>query len=143
MSPVTETEKAYFAGFFDGEGYIGLAAASKTQMSLRVIIGQKTREVLDMLRASYGGGVYQTTDKRSGRSHFYWDCKSRAAERFVRDIEPYVHVKRAQVDVALEYRDRINEFGAVPYTDAIEYRERIKAINSPMGFGGKKLIASA
>lgn len=138
MSKPTELEKAYFAGFFDGEGYIGLAASSKTTMSLRLIVGQKKPEVLHRMCKHYGGGVYETCSKSNGNCHWYWDCKSKAAEQFIRDIYPYVSVKLPQIEVALEYRDMMNRDGRMDMSEAIEFRERIKSLNSPMGFGRNK-----
>lgn len=34
--PLTETEKAYLAGFIDGEGYIGLTNAGSKNVSKRI-----------------------------------------------------------------------------------------------------------
>ncbi len=137
-----ETEKAYFAGFFDGEGYVGLYKTSAKTMALRVIIGQKTREVLDTLKGFYGGSVYLVTNKKRGSSWYCWEVKSSSAQVFLEDINGYAVVKKQQVAVALEYRDLMNGEEGVSFEDALSYHERIKAINSPMGFGRGKLVVN-
>lgn len=128
---MTVQDKAYFAGFFDGEGYVGLYSNTKTSEAIRVIIGQGKPDVLYELQENYGGSVYPRHDKRSGREHFAWEVRARKAEHFLKDIRPYVRIKKQQVELSLQAMN-------MTYTDKLLIKLKIKSINSPMGFGKLK-----
>lgn len=128
---MTRTDKAYFAGFFDGEGYVGLYTSTKYSEAIRVIVGQGKPDVLYEMQSNWGGSVYPRFDKRNQRPHYAWEIRSRKAEKFLRDILPYIRVKRQQAELAIQAVD-------MNYEDKLLIKLRIKAINSPMGFGIKK-----
>lgn len=101
---LTESRKAWAAGFFDGEGTVGLyAKASRpSTFHLSVEITQKDSIPLALLQRVYGGTI--TTRREGGVSH--WKTQARKASAFLEDIEPYLIVKRKQVLVALDFQAR-------------------------------------
>jgi hypothetical protein len=144
MSKLSETTKAYFAGFFDGEGYVGISKSSSKDFNLRVVLAQKKTEILFKAKEIWGGNVYIQKNSNCG----VWDIKGNLAEIFLRDIQQFVFVKKAQIEVGLDFRDFTSierykrEKSIGHFEKQKEYNEKIKALNSPMGFGKIKIIKS-
>lgn len=108
---ITEKEKAYLAGFFDGEGcvYIGKQNPKHTpvpQHILQVIISQSNESVMRYWQERLGVGVIKEKKyKRDKRKNSYqWFMSAAQAEEFLRLILPYLRIKAPQAEIALEYR---------------------------------------
>lgn len=141
MSKLPEHIKSYFAGLFDGEGYVGISKSSSKNYNLRVVIAQKKTEVLYIAKEIWSGNVYIQKKTNCG----VWDIKGKLAEKFLRDIQPYSIVKKSQIEVGLEFRDfvSIDKYSRNKSIEHLEtqkgFNEKIKSLNSPMGFGIKKI----
>lgn len=90
--PKWRPTSAWVAGFFDGEGCV-----SVTSNRLYTSVVQSKREILDKLAKEYGGAVY------SNRSWFQWRLNGQHCEHFLRDMLPYLFVKKKAVLAALEF----------------------------------------
>jgi hypothetical protein len=108
------------AGFFDGEGCIHLQMDTrqnrKAVFSLQVCITQKTRKELDEIMSEFGGQVYQ----HSGGC-FRWRVTSLTALKFLEAVQPYCHIKKEQVDLAIQFANslrRVN-MGCIPQDDEV------------------------
>lgn len=99
-------ELSYLAGFFDGEGSINLLTRKRkhwnVEYQLTVAIGQKDGETLDWIKEKFGGNVYLV--KRDGS--FFWAASNRQAEKFLRNILPFLKYKRPQAELALTFFDK-------------------------------------
>lgn len=99
---------AWAAGFVDGEGCIRAhvtrndntgPVATPTTTRLRLVVGQKVREPLDLLCDGFGvGGVYQ---RRLSRLYI-WNVNTRQAEQVIRALLPYLVVKKADALASLD-----------------------------------------
>ena len=89
-------QRAYFAGFFDGEGSLGIYPNNVGGYGLRVSVGQKLLTQLERLQSVYGGGI-------SKKDCSVWTVCGLNAYNFVTDIYPWVQEKRDQVELAIEY----------------------------------------
>lgn len=140
----TREINAYFAGFFDGEGYIGVYNTSTKfkNLNLRITIGQGTKEILLKGQNRWGGCVYKRIDKRNDREHYVWEIVGQKASLFLDDIYPFVIVKKKQCTIAKAFKQiQRLRFGSEKRPQYIidqtfRMRDEIKALNSPMGFGG-------
>ena len=105
---------AYAAGLFDGEGCVDIYKASVSKASkspsfmLRVVITQKQGEIMNWLENKFGGAVQLS--KRSDNYIYRWDIRSQAAKRFLLLIQPYVLIKKEQVNLAIEYEERKSKY---------------------------------
>lgn len=96
----------YVAGFFDGEGCIVISYSeaspkrSYRKMSLMVSVAQKNPEVLYLIRGMFGGQIQ--INKRTGCHSLRWS--PRAGGIFLKEIYPYLVVKKKQAELALQYR---------------------------------------
>lgn len=111
----------YAAGFVDGEGSITIAArADSRYAALCVTVANTYHAVLVDLCERWGGSVHDdSTRKRFGhRQIWFWRIDAAKAERFLRDVAPFLRVKRRQADIAFELRGLTdNTLGNHPLSD--------------------------
>lgn len=107
-NPMTEIEKAYIAGFFDGEGSVAINKRRGAPPCLSVRIFQSEETILHWVKAVFGGGsIHRRSPNRSDhavketRPRYQWAADSAAAREFLTAIRPFVKVKSQQVDLAL------------------------------------------
>jgi hypothetical protein len=108
---------AYVAGFFDGEGAIGLSVAKQLVYSdeyrLRAELSQRIefRCILDRVCTEFGGRVtirHQSRKNAKWADIALWVVVKRSEVRlFLETLLPYLVVKRARADLALEYLDLV------------------------------------
>ena len=106
--------KAYAAGIFDGEGYVDIYKASTSTASkspslmLRIIISQKDGLVMNWLQDNFGGNV--VLERRKETYIYRWDIRSQAAKRFLLQIQPFVLIKKEQIDLAIKYEEEKEKY---------------------------------
>ena len=112
---LTEPQKAYLAGFIDGEGYIGLTFQRKKETSQHsatpryhpyLIIANNNSSVLFFIKDIIGEGrVYRL--KRSKENQLpgfqYKLTKTNTLEALLSAIEPYLFVKQQQTKLLIKY----------------------------------------
>lgn len=104
-----DTEAAYAAGLFDGEGSVTLTRNHPLRWpSPQVSVASNDREVLEWLKGRFGGVI--TTKKPRLSTHsisFDWKLTDRRALAFLRLISPYLLIYRKQRRVELLLTDYI------------------------------------
>lgn len=109
---------AYAAGLFDGEGMIRMTSHIHRDKVTRIyqiqcVLGVVHRPVIEALKEEYGGSIHENRhDLRSPRNRivFQWAIASQKAASFMRRIQPYVVIKRDQLELALEFQSHIDEW---------------------------------
>lgn len=103
---------AYIAGFFDGEGSIGVYTNGSGGCHLKLQVVQTesiaSYELLSELAQYYGGSVahIKPWDKYV-KWKYNWQVSSNKAAEFLQDVAPFLRLKWDQVQVALAwYRQR-------------------------------------
>ncbi len=106
-------ELAYAAGVIDSDGYIGVKRSTYAQRvrgdagqavyAPRVMVKQVTPQAIDLLHSIFGGyrGDAQPSAAR-GRPLFTWEVHSANALRACEAVLPYLRIKRAQAENAIE-----------------------------------------
>ena len=97
----------YIAGFFDGEG--SLVHNGK---GYRANISQTNKEVLDEIKYFSGVGLVCKITKRQAQwkdSWVYYVSKQKDVDFFVRNILPFVYVKKDKIIETIPKLDRILE----------------------------------
>jgi hypothetical protein len=94
------TEVAYLAGFFDGEGSIGITGGS-----LCARISNTYRPILERFQKIFGGtiSVHSMGDEKS-RLSWVWTSYGDTAQTALEILEPYLVEKRTQAFIGLLYR---------------------------------------
>ena len=111
---LTETEKAYLAGLFDGEGSVGYYL--KTKANYHVAIAQISNcspEIMEWLKAKIPfGSIAVTNNRKCNYTCWSWICNSRLQLReFLQMIRPYLVFKGKQVDLLFSLWDAEQEMG--------------------------------
>jgi hypothetical protein len=98
---------AYAAGVIDSDGSIGIRRSTYSMrvrkeskhpvFSARISIKQVEPEAIDLLKQAFGGsGGIQRASTKHGKPFYYWEIHSRAAIICLRQILPYLLIKRKQ-----------------------------------------------
>src|SRR3989344_463454 len=112
----SEVELAYIAGFLDADGaimaciekHIGKRFGFRVRVSVKVT--QHDREVLDWMREKLQVGIVRANRPARARQTFDLHIRDREHVRQVLlALMPYVRVKRAQAQIALEILDIVVE----------------------------------
>jgi LAGLIDADG endonuclease len=92
-------EWSYIAGFFDGEGHVGIVETydDSYKTIVNLTITQKRPEVLYWIRGKLGYG----TVRLDTTCFKLYITKNREKEEFLKGVQPYLHVKNAEVEAAL------------------------------------------
>lgn len=132
---IKETEKAYLAGLVDGEGTITVQNGGKN-LRMLVIITNTNLEILNFVKDRYGGFILKmTNDGTRKRDCFNWRLVSKGAINFIKDIYPYLIIKKKHADLAIMFQKTVKDFlrsyggrrGRVPLTiEQRNYRQDIK-----------------
>lgn len=113
---LTETEKAYLAGFFDGDGCVNIAVrqgknALNPSHYLQVIFSQCDQPFLERWCQKLGMG---TTHKNARPANpaitatkelWHWRLYDRQAESILRMMLPYLDIKHGQAEIAIKFMD--------------------------------------
>jgi hypothetical protein len=98
---VREYHIAWAAGFFDGEGYIGI---HKGDHVLSLSVTQVTPEPLERFVLLFGGHVYRYPRlTKGGRSQWGWFQQGRKAAATLQLMLPYLCNKRREAELGLEF----------------------------------------
>lgn len=101
---MVDTDIAYAAGFFDGEGCITIG----TNGSVEARIVNTNRAVLEKLESVFGGSITNRSQKTNKRQYAYSFYGDNAIE-FLTTIKPFLIEKLKQADTVLEYFALRNE----------------------------------
>ena len=141
-----ETDKAWFAGFFDGEGCVNLQCQKvrgKKYYLIRLQITQTHEDVLKHV-ANITGVNRLLKMPRYGKNQadaFKWDADMKDAKRILQEILPYLHRKKEVAALALEYiefwyknrpakKKKGKPLPEIDYSAFEEYKQRFHILNA-------------
>ena len=106
---LSDTDIAYLAGVFDGEGHISVLKDKRghNAYSLHLIINITSLETVYRFRDSFGGTVGANTsenNKRKGKPIYRWVVCGKRAESVLRTLFPYLHIKRKEAEIVFQIR---------------------------------------
>ena len=99
----------YIAGFFDGEGSIGIYRNGQGNFHLRTQLTQNvlpsTEELLVELRNRFGGNLSRMKSPIYRRNEaFNWQNNGFGAANFLGQMLPYLRIKRDQAELAIVWQ---------------------------------------
>lgn len=132
------TDAAYLAGLLDGEGSIMLISQNRAKWPLsgirpRVTITNTNQAVLEWVKdiAGVGQVIQKKLYNTKARLCWQWQAHSEAAESMLKQIRPYMKVKKAQADLAIEFQERLrNPSLLADRSWQFEWKERMTALNT-------------
>ncbi len=153
-----ETELAYTAGIIDGEGTIVIERSRdnkpqqstqrhrnrtrnhsgiKYRMHVSVLIREKS--LCEWLRLNYGGSVYMA-GKPTNPNHsqcWVWRVGSGVASGFLKQIIPYLHLKKLQAENAIRFQLLVESKRRSPLSvGELAIRETLRDIQSSLNAKG-------
>jgi len=96
------------AGFFDGEGCVGILkhkkeTAQSPSYYVYVSIGQRDGTIMEWIKGNFGGRIYKV--KRDGS--YQWGMSDRKAYEFLKKITPFLKYKKPQAELAIRFTERV------------------------------------
>lgn len=130
-----DTDLAWIAGFFDGEGCVCIYRSKEAPSQLRpngrgrhvlnLTLTQNNKEILDWVASVFGGRVRSYRENICYRWYLCGRDKQRA---FLYAVLPYLKLKKRQAELALEYLDTVLDakqgYSPTP-NDVLEIRQHI------------------
>lgn len=106
------TECAYLAGIIDGEGsiYIGKFIGNRRSphYQTNIEVSNTSEELIDWLHSTFGGARSEytpnQTPKNSRKKVYRWSAWSDQVEHLCELIQPYIVIKKRQVEVMIIMR---------------------------------------
>lgn len=127
-----EFDLRWLAGFFDGEGSIGIyprnANRTKTKKYYVLVVslaqsGDDGKEILESVQHKFGGSVYSQT-KPNHKVMWKWNVSAIKAQKFLEILEPFLIIKRSQA-ITGQYFMKLNS-KCVGNTEADQFYNQIK-----------------
>ena len=109
---LSETDKAYLAGFIDGEGCISIqkiarqAKGATPVYTLALVIASCDKDVLMYWREKTGLGAISTrkAQRENCRDGHLWGIRSAQAVSLLKEVYPYLMLKKEQADIAFQFQ---------------------------------------
>lgn len=98
----------YIAGFFDGEGYVGIHTLKEKYFHVRVIIVNTNLKILQMIQDQFGGTIIQRKRVRNNKPTYALSFSGSFAKIFLKSILPFLIEKRGQTIIALQLADSLH-----------------------------------
>lgn len=138
MPKASLRQRAYIAGLFDGEGYIGIHPhvnkSGRRGDSLRIVIKMCDKEGIDLAHHLYGGTIrYNFPKNPRWRGQYVWELGGRfKVEKFIHSILPFSLVKSDQLSMGIKFASTFRRWN------------RLGSAKGSMSFhGGKTLSINA
>lgn len=137
----TETEIAYVAGLFDGEGCVSIYYTTeprngKSYHNMHVRIANTDLAVLEWVQERFGGKIHQNQPGGKGgtRPGYVLQWSNKSIVPFLATILPYLIIKREAAEIGLAFRTLKKNPGRNGLAPEIvegreELRQRLIAIN--------------
>ena len=150
---VSSVDAAYIAGFVDGEGSVMVSklkprpnvygGLKNPSYMLRFKVGQVERSVLEWCREITQLGYVSTEYRNRGFVVSLWSASSLDALQILKIIQPYAHVKKAQIELGIYFYETSKwQHGSnhqTPHTETLRreaFYQTMKLLNA--GYGVKK-----
>jgi hypothetical protein len=144
---VDEQLLSYLAGFFDGEGCIGVTPGTRTSYYLlQVSVSNTKREVLDLYQDLFDGKIIKCKRGPRHKDVYVWSIHAKKAEAFLIAMHGRLRLKREQLELALEFRELFKGQNVLPRGNSDlslpqhqEKRENVIALREVAYFKMKEL----
>ncbi len=122
-----KTDLAYIAGLFDGEGCVSFSTSKykprgTVSHQILVTLGNTEEYPIQWLHLCYGGSIYVRKPPKQfprAKTLYVWRLLCQEACNFLKDIEPYLIIKKPQATIAIKYGEslRVGGYKGHPKTE--------------------------
>jgi len=107
-------DKAWMAGFIDGEGCLTISRQirkGRPSPAYRpyVTVANTNRSALEFFQSIYGGNIYHVHERRKDKQGknwadaFDWYCPQPMIVKMLLDLMPYLRLKKRQAELIIEF----------------------------------------
>ena len=122
-------ELCYLAGYFDGEGTIGLYLRRNDSFMISCELGQTKKEAIKIFHKRFGGSLKEMPANKIKNKKAYcrWNIHSQNdILYFLETLLPYLKEKKPQAELMVEYcKVNVNSKGKQLSLATIEFRTKI------------------
>lgn len=132
MEEKDSNELAYLAGLMDGEGTISIYkhwCNRKWWLSPEIIISNTNLALLEWIQTGYDGWIRPQKIYPGRKPMYVWKKQGKKAIDFIRLIEPFLRLKKAQAQILFDFGKTIStvSMGSKKLTEGTtEYRIKLK-----------------
>jgi len=146
--PKRHTDRAWAAGFIDGEGYISVHVRQKHKcLTVEVSVGNTNHQSITHLQELFGGHIQHFNGrKKEWSENWRWTAPANVARIVLKSTIPYMQVKRKQAELALELLNHKNYFWTPErYEKELALLREIRLLNCRVywGIGRQAKLKSA
>jgi len=131
LTGIEPSELAYWGGFFDGEGSISIYRYQNKSpyhvsptYSVQMSLSQVNKQIVDLFSQRFKGTrAIRKHRIPNARTQYYWSARGRRAIAVIKELLPFLRLKRSQADLALEFHTRK---GANPSRHLTEQELRLR-----------------
>lgn len=123
---------AYFAGFFDADGTVGISKRVNQRKNeifmLVVVVYNSSRVVLEKFKEFFSSGsihIAHDYPERGWKTGYRWTICAKAANRFLTQVIPFLIVKKERAEIALGFQ-KLKTYKNLKVTDRDKNNGRIK-----------------
>lgn len=125
---INEIDKAWMAGFVDGEGWIGIVKQVRNvrpSPAYRTVIkiSNTRRKSIDFFVERYGGTAWK------GKDAYQWDCPKANIKKLLCDIKPFLVIKTNQAQILLDFIERFERHKKEALNFKEDYYKEVKEAN--------------
>ena len=133
-------DRAYIAGYFDGEGCIYIRKLVPGNFQLACGVCSTNKSILALLQMYFGGGVgKKRADKRSPnwKPLWRWQIVANQAYSFLKSIHPYLKIKRVEAELGIQFQEAMPSSGTRLTEESLALREAQYILMRSLKKGGQ------
>jgi len=138
---MTETDWAYLAGIVDGEGCIGVYESRRSHSARGILhicqlsIANTDYQLMDIFSQHFGGWI-TTRPCPPGKDMYYWQVSSERAEPIIRNLLPYLRIKKEQAYVAIRFCRTLQHNNKRLSDKTFKERQRCRQLMQQLNYRG-------
>lgn len=103
----------WMAGFFDGEGSVSIhQPRSENRIRLSIRVCNTVEEALWVFVKRYGGRISSIDRNPQSKRMYRWGCPPRNHVRLLKDLLPFLIIKKERVKLALRFRETVRKMNS-------------------------------
>lgn len=121
-----DIEAAYLAGYFDGDGHVGIVKSKKGHYCLQTELSSTDPTIPQWLYRLFGGSL--DIRKRGGnfKPQHRWIASSKKSAALLKEVASFVQIKKEQVKIALQFSSGIKRTGKALSQETVLDREQMR-----------------
>lgn len=95
---------SYMAGFVDADGSISIASVSKKKrFTAKLNVSNCKEEIIKLFKDEFGGKIrVRNWENKRWRPCFWWDITHKRATAALKELLPYLKIKKKQAELAIK-----------------------------------------